>query len=177
MNILEGTRSPRPNEGSTSGFAPEISIREMRDGEDATAFRTLNEEWISRFFVLEAKDREQLGNPGKILSQGGHIFLVERGGETVGCVALIPMPGGVYELSKMAVAPSLRGLGLGRRLLLHAISQARLLGAQSIFLGSNTKLESAVKLYESVGFRHIAQEKLPPLAYSRANVFMEMELQ
>jgi len=40
--------------------------------EDATAFRTLNEEWIARYFTLEPKDR---GNPGrsegKILKQVG----------------------------------------------------------------------------------------------------------
>lgn len=86
MNLLEGTRSPRPNEGSTSGFAPEISIREMRDGEDATAFRTLNEEWISRFFVLEAKDREQLGNPGKILSQEATSFWWSEAGRRLGAL-------------------------------------------------------------------------------------------
>jgi N-acetylglutamate synthase-like GNAT family acetyltransferase len=32
-------------------------------------------------------------------------------GEAVGCAALIPMEGGVYELSKIAVAPKLRGIG------------------------------------------------------------------
>jgi GNAT superfamily N-acetyltransferase len=86
------------------------------------------------------------------------------------------MPGGVCELSKMAVAPELRGLGIGRALLVHAIAKARIIGAQSLILGSNSKLANAVKLYESAGFRHVAPEKMPKLAYSRANVFMELSL-
>ncbi len=39
------------------------------------------------------------------------------GADAVGCVALIPMRDGVYEISKMAVSPNLRGRGIGRRLL------------------------------------------------------------
>ena len=63
-----------------------------RSGEDATAFRTLNEEWITRYFTLEKMDRETLGDPeNKILQQGGHIFMVYLSHQAVGCVALIPI--------------------------------------------------------------------------------------
>ena len=155
----------------------EIEIRPLEIGEDATAFRTLNEEWITRYFTLEKMDRETLGDPeNKILRKGGHIFMVYLGDQAVGCVALIPLGQGVYELSKMAVLPELRGLGIGRRLLQHTITQAKLIGAKSLFLGSNAKLTNAVHLYESVGFRHVAPEKIPPMPYTRANVFMEMPL-
>jgi putative acetyltransferase len=37
-------------------------------------------------------------------------------------------------------------------------------------------LKDAVHLYEAVGFRHVPVERLPPLAYARADVFMEMLL-
>ena len=126
--------------------------------QDATgASGTLNEEWITRYFTLEKMDRETLGDPEKkILEKGGYIFMAYAGDQAVGCVALIPIGNGVYELSKMAVSPELRGLGIGRRLLQHAIAQAKRIGARSLFLGSNAKLENAVHLYESVGFRHVA---------------------
>jgi GNAT superfamily N-acetyltransferase len=160
---------------------PMVWIRPLLAGEDATAFRTLNEEWITRYFTLEAKDRETLGDPeGKILAKGGHIFmvwtLVADEAEPVGCVALIPMGDGVYELSKMAVSPAMRGLGVGRRLLEYAIAQARVIGAKSLFLGSNSKLANAVHLYEAVGFKHVPVERVPALGYSRADVFMELGL-
>ena len=154
-----------------------IEIGPLRSAEDAGAFKTLNEEWINSFFKLEQKDVEILSDPENlILRKGGHIFLAYLTGEAVGCVALIPLDGGVYELSKMAVSPRLRGLGIGRRLLQHTVGQARALGARSLFLGSNARLQNAVHLYESVGFRHVPPENLPPMPYTRADVFMELQL-
>lgn len=167
-------RTESENRGKHS---PPIEIRELQPNEDATAFRTLNEEWITHYFTLEKKDREILEHPETtILQKGGHIFMVYVEGQAAGCGALIPLGQGVYELSKMAVSPRLRGLGIGRKLLEHTISQAKAIGAKSLFLGSNAKLANAVHLYESVGFRHVPPEKVPPTGYTRANVFMEMQL-
>lgn len=156
---------------------PTIEIRPLRTSEDGSAFRLLNEEWITSYFALEKKDQEVLNDPETtILRKGGHIFLVYVEGDPVGCVALIPMGEGIFELAKMAVSPQLRGMGIGRRLLEHAVSHARAMGARALFLGSSTKLKNAVHLYESVGFRHVAPEHLPEMEYSRADVFMEMAL-
>jgi N-acetylglutamate synthase-like GNAT family acetyltransferase len=163
--------------GGIEASVPEIEIRPLQNGDDADAFKRLNEEWITRYFVLEEKDREVLGQPEKmILAKGGHIFMVCAGDEAVGCVALIPMGDGVYELSKMAVSPTLRGLGIGRKLLEYAVAQARAIGSRSLFLGSSTKLKNAVHLYESIGFRHVPPASLPAMEYARADVFMEMVL-
>ena len=126
---------------------------------------------------MEKNDYDVLGDPQKmVLGKGGHIFMVYLEDEAVGCVALIPMGDGVYELSKMAVAPEMRGRGIGRRLLEYAVAQGRAIGAKSLFLGSSTKLQNAVHLYESIGFRHVPAERIPKLEYSRADVFMEMAL-
>jgi putative acetyltransferase len=158
-------------------YVPEIEIRPLATEEDAAAFKSLNEEWINRYFTLEKADRETLDDPeNKILRKGGHIFMAYLGPLAVGCVALIPIGGGVYELSKMAVSPELRGLGIGRRILEYAVKQAKQLGAKSLFLGSNSSLKNAVHLYESIGFRHVPPESLPHMPYTRANVFMEMPL-
>lgn len=155
----------------------EVAIRPLASSEDAQAFRVLNEEWISRYFVLEPKDRELLENPERqILGKGGQIFIVHADGQAVGCVALIPMGDGVWELSKMAVSPRLRGQGVGRKLLEFAIQEARAMGAKSLFLGSSTKLANAIHLYEAVGFRHVPPEEIPQMAYVRADVFMALEL-
>jgi putative acetyltransferase len=161
----------------TPSAASVIEIRSLHSGDDFTAFRMLNEEWITRYFTLEPKDRETLNDPEKsILDNGGRIFMAYADGVPVGCVALIPIAGGVYELSKMAVSPLVQGRGIGRRLLEHAIVQARQVGAKSLFLGSNSKLQSAVHLNESVGFGHVPPESMPPMPYTRANVFMELPL-
>ena len=157
--------------------APTIDIRSLRPGQDGTAFRTLNEEWIKGLFTLEPHDTKVLSDPeGQVLAGGGHIFFVYRDETPVGCVALIAMGDGLYELSKMAVSPTMRGQGIGRRLLEHAVAEARRIGANALYLGSSTKLANAVHLYESIGFKHVPPETLPPAPYSRANVYMKMIL-
>jgi len=163
-------------ESTTSATA--VSIRSFQRGTaDAAAFRSLNEEWINAFFTMEARDFEILGDPEtSILKHGGHIYLACLGSQAVGCVALESMGEDVYELSKMAVTPHLRGQGVGRRLLEHAIERAKALGAKSLFLGSNTRLGNAIHLYESFGFQHLPPERRPHTPYSRPNVFMEKTL-
>ena len=143
---------------------------------DAEAFRLLNQEWIERFFRLEEKDRRTLGDPeGEILRKGGHIFIAQTGQQTVACVALLRYDDAQYELSKMAVSPEMRGQGVGRRLLQYTLRQSRAIGAHRVFLGSNSILQNAVHLYESIGFRHVPPEQLPYMGYARADVFMAYE--
>ena len=154
-----------------------VVIDEMTSAEDALAFRELNEEWITLLFSLEDADRALLNDPaGRIQGVGGVVLIARLGEERVGCVAVLPTGDGVYELSKMAVSPAVRNRGLGRRLILAAIDTARRLGAASLFLGSSTKLPSAVHLYESVGFTHVPAERIGPMPYERADVFMELLL-
>ena len=154
-----------------------IEIRPLLPHEDASAFRRLNEEWINRDFVIEAKDIETLGDPRKaIFGRGGQILMAYANLAPIGCAALIPMSDGIVELAKMAVDPQYRGRGIGRRLLEFAIERARVMGAQSVFLGSSTKLPVALHLYESVGFRHVDAKTLGPNPYARADVFMRLAL-
>ena len=64
-------------------------IREFLPG-DESAFRRLNEEWILRYFAMEAKDEEALADPhSRILDRGGRIFFAIHQGEAVGCCALV----------------------------------------------------------------------------------------
>jgi len=69
----------------------EVLIREFRAG-DETAFRMLNEQWIKRFFRVEAKDESALADPQKtIIERGGLILIATIGGQSVGCCALLRM--------------------------------------------------------------------------------------
>lgn len=154
-----------------------IAIESIATPEDAAAFARLNEEWITTYFTLEAKDRDTLADPfGRYVATGGDVLLARHGDEVLGCVALEPEADGAFELSKMAVSPAAQGQGLGRRLLEAAIARARELGATALFLGSNRRLGPAVHLYESVGFAHVPREDIGPMPYDRANVFMRLEL-
>jgi ribosomal protein S18 acetylase RimI-like enzyme len=155
----------------------ELEIRAFAPG-DAIAFRRLNEEWIRRYFVLEPKDIQTLADPeGSILDSGGRIFFAVRDGEVVGCCALLAMRPGEFEVVKMAVTESCQRIGAGRRLLQKTIAEARACGATRLYLETNSKLQPAIHLYESLGFRHLPAERVPSSPYARANVFMELLLE
>jgi GNAT superfamily N-acetyltransferase len=159
-------------ENQSSGRAS-VTLRAFQPG-DANAFRTLNEWWIRKYFGIEDHDNDMLLDPeGYVLARGGHIFFAVVDGVPVGCCALIPMEPGVFEVAKMAVDESVQGGGIGRKVLMYTVEQGRSLGAQSLYLETNSKLTNAIHLYETLGFTH-----LPPRAspYSRANVFMELRL-
>lgn len=151
-----------------------VIIRPFTSG-DAQAFHDLNMEWLTTFFRVEPKDEATLSDPeGTILAAGGQILLADRSGQSVGCVALVPMPDGGYEVAKMAVSPAAQGRGVGRRLLEAGIAWARERGARRLYLESNARLAPALHLYEAVGFRHLPPSTTSP--YARADVFMEMLL-
>ena len=155
---------------------PTASIREFLPG-DAPAFRALNEEWITRFFALEPKDLYSLTHPETtILDPGGRIFFALSGDAPVGCCALLFMAPGEYEVAKMAVTPSAQGTGLGRALLAHTIETARAASATRLYLETNHALTPAIRLYESLGFRHIPPARITPSPYARADVYMELLL-
>lgn len=140
------------------------------------AFATLNIEWLEHWFVVEAYDREVLGNPEKyILANGGRIlFAIDEAERALGTVALKCEGDGVYELTKMAVSPEARGRGIGRLLMDAALDLYRTLDARELFLESSSLLGPALALYESVGFRHHPAPRAGS-HYARADVHMVWE--
>jgi len=137
----------------------------------AEAFHRLNEAWITRYFVIEPKDLEVLADPqGKIIDKGGRIFMVLEDGVAIGCVALMKMGDGGYEVGKMTVAEALRGSGLGRLLMQRCIDVGAELGATRLYLETNSGLAPALGLYRAMGFRDLPPADTP---YARADVFME----
>ena len=151
----------------------QIAIREFQPGDEA-AFRQLNEEWITRYFRIEAKDSEALNHPySSILEPGGRIFFATVNGECVGTCALVPTEAFEYEVAKMAVTARCQGMGIGRRLLTAVVEAARSAGARRLHLETNHVLTPAIRLYESVGFRQVPPMPSP---YVRSDVSMEMVL-
>ena len=154
----------------------EIGIRQFQPG-DAAAFRRLNEEWITRFFRIEPKEAPILADPqATILDSGGRIFFATAGDRCVGCCALVRMRDKEFEVAKMAVEPQYQGAGIGRRLLQAVIEEGRSAGAQRLYLETNHVLKPAIRLYESVGFKHIDANRIVPSPYARADVYMELML-
>ena len=141
-----------------------------------SAFRALNEEWISSYFEMEEADYKALDNQEEyILNKGGKIVVALYDGEPLGVCALIKMedPDYDFEMAKMAVSPKAQGKNIGWLLGQAIIKEAEKLGASKIFLESNTILKPAINLYYKMGFQKISGRPTP---YKRANIQMELLL-
>jgi GNAT superfamily N-acetyltransferase len=136
------------------------------------AWKNLNIAWISKDYEVEQIDLDTLDFPEKyFINDGGAVLLAEMDGEIVGTVALQPFGEGVFELAKMTVAESARGLKIGELLGIAALERAKKLGATRVFLLSNTKAFQAINLYFKLGFRCVA---LDSKEFKRANIQMEI---
>lgn len=139
-------------------------------------FRSLNVEWISKYFTMEESDYKALDDPqGYILDKGGFILVALYEGKPLGVCALIKMNDGEYdfELAKMAVSPKAQGKNVGFLLANAIIEKAKSLGASKIYLESNTILKPAINLYHKLGFQKVAGKPTP---YARCNIQMELTL-
>jgi N-acetylglutamate synthase-like GNAT family acetyltransferase len=136
--------------------------------------KTLNYEWLEKYFRVEEGDVASLSNPQKyIIDKGGHIYYAKLNGEIVGTASLLKKSETVYELGKMAVNNEAQGHGIGTILLEHCLNVAKQKQITTLILYSNTKLQSAIHLYRKYGFEEI---ELESGLYERANIKMEKHL-
>lgn len=154
---------------------PLATIIPYRD-RDAGAFYSLNRAWLDEHGLYEEPDEKQLADPvGQIIGPGGAIWVAVADGSVIGTAAVVPHGPGEVEIAKLAVAEPARGQGLGRRLAERCIEQARTMGARRIVLVSSSRLGAALRLYEKLGFRHVAPPDNP--VYATADVYMELDLE
>jgi putative acetyltransferase len=70
----------------------------------------------------------------------------------VGCVGMRDLGGGVCEMKRMFVAAERRGMGVGRMLVDHLVSDARRAGHVVMRLDTSMHQHEAMALYEKAGF-------------------------
>lgn len=90
---------------------------------------------------------------GNYTRNNGYFIVVEQDSHIVASMGLLKISDDTCELRKMYSIPSVRGRGLGRFLLEHALDKARDLGYSRIVLETATPLKEAITLYKKYGFR------------------------
>ncbi len=90
----------------------------------------------AEYWVVEGEDGIVLGGGGFYPTEG--------------------LPVGMAEVVKLYFSPTLRGKGMGRKMLAFIEERARLAGYEKLYIESFPEFGKAVGLYERVGFQHIA---------------------
>ena len=106
-------------------------------------------------------------------ARGGRFdVLVAPDGGVVGSVGLFPVDASTVELRKMYLHRDARGRGHGKRLLDHALAEAKRLGFRRVTLETASVLKEAIALYTRYGFREYAADHMA----SRCDQCFEMFL-
>ena len=93
--------------------------------------------------------------PADMAPPRGLLLLARLDGEAIGCGVLWHHGDGMADAKRMWVAPSARGLGLGRRLLAELEDHARAAGVRTLRLDTNLALTEAIALYRASGYEEI----------------------
>lgn len=153
-----------------------MKIIQATSGEDIAVVRQLFEEYAASLDVdlcFQNFAQELAGLPGAYTAPRGRLLLALIDGVPVGCVALRLHHDQAGEMKRLFVRPGHQGRGIGRKLVEAVITEARAIGYTSILLDTLPTMQTAIKLYGTLGF-----VPCPPYFDSPVggNVFMELRL-
>ena len=94
----------------------------------------------------------------------GLLLVATLHSEPVGCAAVKFHDNAPAEIKRMWVAPAVRGLGLGRRLLTDLEAHAAARQVRTLRLETNRALDEAIGLYRAAGYREVAAFNDEPYA-------------
>lgn len=133
---------------------PRISVAVMADAAGLeelyrAVWEPLRETVDERLLADQSPGREEIA---AWLRGGFEVYVARLEGDLVGALRC-SFPTGTCFLDRIAVLPDRRGRGTGRALLDHAVSRARRAGVAKVWLNLSPKLEGAVALFHSAGFK------------------------
>jgi DNA-binding MarR family transcriptional regulator/GNAT superfamily N-acetyltransferase len=106
-----------------------------------------------------------LPDSGDMAPPNGLFLIARLRGDPVGCGGLILQGARPAEIKRMWVAPAVRGLGLGKRLLSELERRAEDSGAPATRLDTNRNLTEAISMYRSSGYEEIPDFNGEPYAH------------
>lgn len=147
-----------------------LQIAQVTKPDDIAVVRALLREYESlvgvdlSFQDFESEVREL---PGAYAPPGGRLLLATHDETPVGCIALRDAGAGRAEMKRLFVSPDARGLGVGKALVSHVITEARAIGYSEIVLDTLPSMADAQRLYEQFGFHDIPPYRSNPVPGTR----------
>lgn len=114
------------------------------------------EEPLPLDLLLEADPSERLV---RAYCAEGRCYMAEEAQEVLGVYVIVPLDANVLEIKNVAVAEKMRGKGLGKKLVMHALKEAEHLGFRKIRIGTGNSSIGQLALYQKCGFRMVSIER------------------
>ena len=131
-------------------------------------------EWLGLNLCFQNFEQELAELPGAYAPPDGRLLLAVHEGGVAGCVCLRKIGDETCEMKRLYVRPEFRGLGVGRALASQIIAEARSLNYARMRLDTiPPKMNEAIKVYRSLGFREIEPYYHNPV---EGALFMELIL-
>lgn len=137
----------------------------------AKDFAALNTAWIEQFFEhLEEEDIHTFQNVEQEISAGGMIYFCLEEGEVMATCMTRKIDSRTWEICKLAASERYKGRGAGNAVFKKCMEYAIMHGAKRLFILSNSRLKTALHIYQKYGFREI---KLDNYEYERGDIAFE----
>lgn len=133
-------------------------------------------ELINEYFNSGEFKEEILGLPGKYEPPKGQLVYAEYDSEAAGCVALKELDTDYCEMKRLFVYPKFHGKGIGCKLVIRLLMEARALSFKYIRLDTSRDQIQAIRLYERLGFQQINPYYEVQKGFRDWLVFMELKL-
>jgi len=138
-------------------------------------FKSLNLEWLNKYYTPTVADLLILDHPEDIVSKGGQVFFALGDGVVAGTCAVVLHQQNSYELIKMGVTAAFQGRGIANTLMQAVIEEAKKKGIKKITLETAASLKAAISLYKKTGFVQSSPEEVHP-DFGRLTFKMELNL-
>lgn len=143
----------------------DISVQDPRRPAARACLAAYVNELADRFDGGFDPERSISATDEQLTPPAGLFLVATMYGDPVGCVGLKLHGRRPAEIKRMWVAPTARGLGLGRRLLTEIERLATEHGVRTLRLETNRSLTEAIGLYRAAGYREVSPFSQEPHAH------------
>ncbi len=144
-----------------STTSPEVTLVAATSAQDIASVEAIFRAFVA-FLPIDLGFQDIEGEFARFPGDFVHLLLAKQQDRPIGAVALKDHGDGVCEMKRLYVLPEGQGTGTGRALCERLMSDASSMGFHTMLLDSLRRLETAVDLYQKLGFEEIEPYNFNP---------------
>lgn len=153
-----------------------IILKEVKSTEEYQVAAQLFKEYATQLNVdlsFQNFEQELLDIKIQYVRPKGIIYLAYDERKPVGCFGIRAFEGDICELKRMYLKTEMRGKGIGKQLLEKSIAVGKELGYLRMRLDTLPSMQSAIGLYQKMGFYEIEPYRFNPI---EGTMYFEIKL-